>query len=235
MKAFFSRHGAWLWPIIVMAIITPFTPAIDLAMARHFYQPGHGFSSNGFYAFFYNYGFWPADILFVLSAGMLIMSFLSPRYKDWRRPALTLFLTFAIGAGLIVHGLLKDHWGRPRPKQTIEFGGTQPFRPYYEPNFFHQPQPSKSFPCGHGSTGFYFFALALVGRRIGNRTLFWSGLFVAIVLGFLLSLTRIAQGGHFFSDALMSALIMWLTAYFCDKWIYADARRCHERTDQKAA
>ncbi len=223
MKAFLTQQRAWLWPVIILAIITPFTPAIDLAITRHFYRPPHGFASNGFYSFMYSYATLPAILTFCLSMVLLLMSYLRPYYKKWRRPALTLCLTFAIGAGLITHVLLKDQWGRPRPKQTIEFGGTQPFRPYYEPNFLHQPEPSKSFACGHCTMGFYFFALALVGRRLNLQALFWTSLCVAIVLGGLLSLTRIAQGGHYFSDTLMTALIMWLTAYAVDRWVYADA------------
>ena len=74
-----------------------------------------------------------------------------------------------VGAGFIVHTALKDHWGRPRPKQIIAFGGEQTFRPFYSPNFFHQPEPSKSFPCGHCTMGFYFFAVAFALRRSGYR------------------------------------------------------------------
>ena len=54
----------------------------------------------------------------------------------------------AIGVGLFTHILLKDHWGRPRPKQVTQFGGTQEFHPFYKPNFFDQPQPSRApFPA----------------------------------------------------------------------------------------
>lgn len=220
MKSFILNNKLWLLPILAMLIITSFTPALDLAMSRYFYQGDSGFSNNAFFTFMYNYGFYPGDLT-ALAAGIgIILSFCSEKFKSWRKPALVLFLTMAIGAGLFVHAALKDHWGRPRPKQVIEFGGSQPFRPYYKPNFFHQPQPSKSFTCGHCSTGFYFFALALVGRRLNNKPIFWIGMFLAVTLGILLSLTRIAQGGHFFSDTLMTALIMWLTAYACDHFVY---------------
>jgi lipid A 4'-phosphatase len=132
---------------------------------------------------------------------------------------------------LIIHGVLKDHWGRPRPRQVIEFGGLQSFRSYYEPNIGHQPEPSKSFACGHASLGYYFFALALLGIIYRLRWLFWLGMGLAWGLGILLSLARIAQGGHFLSDTLASALIMWLVAWGLAYFLFAKQECQHERID----
>ena len=134
-----------------------------------------------------------------------------------RTHALALVLTIILGAGFITHTLLKDHWGRPRPKQVTEFGGSQPFRPFYSPNFFHQPHPSKSFPCGHCTMGFYFFALALVLKRLGYRKGYYFTFAFALVFGITLGISRMAQGGHFLSDVLAAGLIMWITAYLCDR------------------
>lgn len=193
-----------------MGLITPFTPWLDLAISHYFYD---GSFQSGFWLdFIYNYAIIPAWVMVMMSVILLIGSSWIPKWKTWRGDAAVLVLTLAIGSGLIVHLALKDHWGRPRPKQVIEFGGHQPFRPYYEPNFFHQPEPSKSFPCGHCTMGFYFFALALLGRRYQSRKIYYLGMTLAWGLGLLLGITRIAQGGHFFSDVLISALIMWYIA-----------------------
>jgi hypothetical protein len=43
-----------------------------------------------------------------------------------------LFSTLAIGPGLIVNGVLKSFWGRPRPIQVDLFGGTAPFEPAWK-------------------------------------------------------------------------------------------------------
>lgn len=221
MGSFFLTHKAWLWPLLLLAILTPLTPFLDLTISNFFYQPSHSFQSNDFYDFLYHYGLFPAQLLFGISALALFLGCFFKKWKKWHTPALVLTLTLLIGGGLIVHAMFKDHWGRPRPKQVIEFGGQQPFRPYYEPNFFHQPEPSKSFSCGHCTMGFYFFALALVARRHNYRKMFWLALALAFGLGISLSLARIAQGGHFFSDTLVSAIVMWLTAYACDRCFYA--------------
>jgi lipid A 4'-phosphatase len=217
MKSFFLNQKAWLWPLLCLAIITPFTPFFDLTISHFFYQPSLGFQSNSFYDFLFNYGTLPGKLLFGVSAIALFLSCFFKKWKQWHAPTLVLALTLLIGGGLIVHQILKDHWGRPRPKQVVEFGGMQPFRPYYKPNFFDQPEPSKGFSCGHCTMGFYFFAPALVARRLGYKKIFWLSLTIAFGLGIALSLARIAQGGHFFSDTLVSALIMWLTAYLCDQ------------------
>jgi lipid A 4'-phosphatase len=225
MKPFFFEHKAWLWPLIALALLTPFTPYLDLTISNYFFQPTHHFESTPFYNFLYNYGTLPAQLLFAVSAFMLFLASFFKKWKQWQTPALVLVLSLLIGAGLIVHELLKDHWGRPRPKQTIEFGGQQPFRPYYDPNFFHQPEPSKSFTCGHCTMGFYFFALALVARRLHYRKTFWCAMMMAFGLGIALSIARIAQGGHFFSDTLISALVMWITAYVCDLYLFREAKQ----------
>ncbi len=216
---FLFTQRVWLWPILAMLLITPWTPALDLAVSHYFYQGGHQFSSYPLFTFVFKYGFLYSKVLIGIALFFLMISCLFAKYRAWRPAAIVFLLVVAIGAGGISHLIFKDHWGRPRPVQVIEFGGKQEFRPYYKPNFFNSPEPSKSFPCGHCTMGFCFFALALVGRRFNNRALFWVGLALALSLGGLLSLARIAQGGHFLSDTLMTALIMWLTSYLCVKWI----------------
>ncbi len=211
----------WLLPIVLMALIAPWTPYLDIEFSQYFYQGDGKFTSNAFIIFFYKYGFLPADLTAALAVVVLLLSFFIPPWRRWLAPSLVLILVLAVGSGLTVHAALKDHWGRPRPKQVVEFGGTELFRPFYKPNFTYQEtEPHRSFPCGHCSTGFYFFCLAFIGTRMRNRMVFYTGLVLAIGLGTILSVVRIAQGGHFFSDTLISALIMWETALFFDWLIY---------------
>lgn len=222
MTSFFYRHWPWLLPVLALMAITPFTAAWDLAVAHYFYEGNGHFSSAPVYSFVYQYGVVPAQLAVLLACIALLLSYCLARFKKWRQGALLLVLPLLIGAGFVVHAVLKDHWGRPRPKQVIEFGGHQAFLPYYVPNFAEKPEPAKSFPCGHCTMGFYFFALALLGRRLDKPVLFWGGLAAALGLGIMLSLTRIAQGGHFLSDTLVSALIMWLAAYGCSLYLFPE-------------
>ncbi|MDP1879714.1 MAG: phosphatase PAP2 family protein [Parachlamydiaceae bacterium] len=198
-------------PIFLFLLLTPWMSLLDIKVSAYFYNH-HRFLSNPFWDFIFVYGIWPAWILIFFAFIGLLISF-KKNYDYFRKPCLYLILTLAIGSGLFVHLVLKEHWGRPRPRQVIEFGGEQTFKPYYVYNGKNINQPSKSFSCGHCSVGFFFFALALFGKYAHSRLIFWIGLGLALILGILLSLARIAQGGHFFSDTLASALIMWLTAW----------------------
>ena len=213
-----KEHLWWLIPLLAALIFTPFSVDLDLTAARYFFKDGH-FSSNPAYDFFYNRAVLPGLWVGGASLLVLILSWFK-KYQKYRNASLQMVLTLIIGAGIITHTILKDHWGRPRPKQVEEFGGMQSFRPFYSPNFA-QPEPSRSFPCGHCTMGFYFFSLAFVFRRLGKVG--WELFFYAfaIILGGILGLTRIAQGGHFLSDVVFSGLIMWWVAGLFD-WLIND-------------
>lgn len=225
MVEYLKKNAKWLFPILLMAVITPFTPYLDLEISRHFYHygtPSEPFSQNQLLLLIYVYGLVPGQIVIILATIGLLFSYISSTRKHWRPYTLFIVLTLAIGSGLITHALLKDNWGRPRPKQVIEFGGKQEFRPYYKPNFFNKAEPSKSFPCGHCTMGFYFFTFIILGYRFQKKWLFYTGITLTAILSTLLGYARIAQGGHFFSDVLMAGLIMWLTALFLEWLIFEE-------------
>lgn len=221
----FYLYAPWLAPLLFLAAIAYFTPAIDIATTSYFYDSAtKQFSDDTFYNFIYNWTVYPAQIIAVGAALFLILSYRIINWQPYRRHAWLLILPMAIGAGLLTHAVFKDHWGRPRPRQVEFFGGDQPFRPFYKPDLSLRISPYKSFPCGHCTMGFYFFAVALLGRRLGKRYLFLNGLALAFIFGTLLGLARIAQGGHFFSDVLVSAILMWLTAFASDKLLFRGIR-----------
>ena len=66
--------------------------------------------------------------------------------------------------------------------------------------------------------GFYYISLCLAARQYRSRLLFWLGLGLTVFFGGGLMFARVAQGGHFVSDVVMAALIMWWTALFCE-WL----------------
>ena len=206
-------------PLIFILLLAPFSAYLDMAIEHYFYTNGH-FQTDSFLYFLQTFCIIPGWILACATLLILILSFIHPYWYRWRPYVLVTLLTFVIGCGLIIDKSLKEHWGRPRPKQIVEFGGKQQFRSFYQPNFFHQPEPSKSFPSGHCSMGFLFFSVALVALRLGKRWLFWLALITTLVLGTLLGYARMALGGHFFSDVIWSAMIMWCTALFFDKLIF---------------
>ncbi|MBA3238392.1 MAG: phosphatase PAP2 family protein [Parachlamydiaceae bacterium] len=219
---FFRNPLIWDWilPIALLAVIAPFSGAVDVAISTYFFDPAtREFSTHPFFRFFFVWGLLPGQVFGIGAILLFMLSFVFKQFKKWRKPALQVILTIAIGAGFITHTLLKENWKRPRPRQVEQFAGTEAFRPFYQPDFVVNGN-FKSFPSGHSAMGFCFFALAVQGRRLHNRPLFWGGLALALTLGISLSLTRIAQGGHFFTDTLASACLMWVIAATSDWLLY---------------
>lgn len=202
-----------LTPLILWLIFTPFSATIDFKVSEFFYEKGalqvDHYYKTPFFNFLYDYGTIPANIITILSILGLLSSYFLKNPQPLKNITLLLLLTYALGAGFIINGALKEYWGRDRPKQVEGLGGSAPFRAYYEPNFFNQTKPAKSFSSGHAASGFFFFAFAILGWRYQIKGLFYFGLFLSFFLGILLSLSRIAMGAHFLSDTLFSALVMW--------------------------
>jgi membrane-associated PAP2 superfamily phosphatase len=109
----------------------------------------------------------------------------------------------AIGPGLIVNGVFKPYWGRPRPHCTIPFGGDQEFLPVLQKGC---DQDYASFPCGHASMGFYLMAPAFVFYRRKP----WLAM-AFLCLGLVAGITRIVEGSHFASDVLWSGGFVYFT------------------------
>lgn len=215
----FSSHAKWLYPLILMAVLTPFTPWLDLQVSSYFFDDKH-FVTGTLTDSLFDYGVLPAQIITLLAILLYLLSYVRGYWKFLRKACLVIILTMAVGEGFIVHAVLKDHWGRPRPKQVEQFGGQQEFRPYYKPNFFNQPEPSKSFVCGHCGMGFFFLVFTVLGLRYQNKWMIGCGLAAGIGLGSVMGIARIAQGGHFLTDVLWSAYVIWLTAVVSDYLVY---------------
>lgn len=148
---------------------------------------------------------------------MITLAYALRRHRPFAASAASyIFLTLLVGSGLCGHAILKQFWARPRPKQTMLFGGKYPYHPVWKPYLGDKDRYLRSLPSGHATMGFYFFALYRLGRRMQKRWLAITGLFTALLLGGLLSWVRMAQGGHFFSDITISCLIMWLSACFLE-------------------
>ena len=117
---------------------------------------------------------------------------------------LFLLWSLVLGPGLLVNLILKDHWGRPRPTMVSLFGGGSPYVPVWEISGFCSR--NCSFVAGEASTAAWLVGVALV---LPAR---WRvpGVIVAGVYALLIGLNRIAFGGHFLSDVLLSFSLTFL-------------------------
>lgn len=183
--------------------------SVDLAVSGLFYEPG-GPNNGWLYAklspwvYLYDYGAIPALVMGGGSFGLYLCAVRGWIAKTYRKPMLLMALTVLLGPGLLVNGILKPGWGRPRPVDVIHFNGSQPYRDVTDPG---GPGTGKSFTCGHCSMGFALAAgVGLLPLHPGVATF---SLVVGIGYGLLMSMARIVQGGHFLSDALWSGVVVF--------------------------
>ena len=117
------------------------------------------------------------------------------------RSVVFLALTLALGPGLMVNVVLKEHWARPRPGAVVEFGGTLPFVPWWDPR--GGCDQNCSFVSGEASDATWLVAPALlVPAPARVVALSAAGIFTVAI-----STLRIAFGGHFASDVIFAVLL----------------------------
>lgn len=192
--------------------------SLDWKLAAHYYD-----SANDTWAgegqplmdWLYNYGVAPALIVAVLGLFGLLLGYYLRGLQVWRKICLYLFLVLALGNGLIANAILKEYWGRPRPSQVEGLGGTQAFEPSL---WIDLASSGKSFPCGHCTMGFYFFAVALLLRGRARVAVF----IFSILFGSIIGLSRISYGGHFLSDVVWAGVIMWVLSLGLQRWLRLD-------------
>lgn len=154
----------------------------------------------------------------VLILGLLVLLI----YNLWRRRAvgpfdvravLFMLAVLAVGPGLVVNVVFKDHWGRARPRDVVEFGGNREFTPAFV--ISDQCERNCSFVSGHASLPFAFAALGFLLRR--RRWALYAG---AAAFGGLVGLGRIAQGAHFLSDVVFSGVFVFFVAYLLAYFVF---------------
>lgn len=193
-------------PLILMLALLPVVfPDLDLAVSGWFYTPGEGFLlADTAFGDFVRKGLPPLLIGSVVYAILVWVAGEALKQTFFgidRRVTAYLVLSLAVGPGLVVNTLLKDNWGRARPSQITEFGGQAQFSPALM--ISDQCQTNCSFTSGHGALGFWVVALALLAPPAWRNRAVGAALAFGAAVGFV----RIAQGGHFFSDVVFSALI----------------------------
>jgi lipid A 4'-phosphatase len=183
-------------------------PDLDIAVARLFYGDGHfagrqlGLVTISRTAF---------NVLFVLTcivaaaglivAGRTARTWLGLDASKW------LFLSVRLLAGpLVVANIgLKDHWGRARPRDVIEFGGHRTFTPPFQ--LSNQCQHNCSFVPGEASSIYTVFFAAAFLFRSRARSLASLG----VIAGSLAGLSEWQRAHIFLSDVVFEAIAMALT------------------------
>jgi lipid A 4'-phosphatase len=202
--------GDFLVPLAILLALTAvfWVTDADIRLEKLFFTQEHGwiYKDAHVVCLLYDYGYLPALWTAVGALLVLIGSFWIRRLLRYRKAALFCVLLMLLGPGLVVNGIFKENWGRPRPRQTDVFSGEEKFLSVWEKG---SNRAYHSFPSGHASMGFFLFFPFFLLRRRSKR---WAVVSLCLGLGFggMIGLGRMMQGGHFASDVLWSAGFVYL-------------------------
>jgi len=202
----------FLFALLVTGFVFTAAPGIDLWAARLFWSPDGGFFLADWPPFHWAYKLLPTLTWAIVLGLLALLAFVilaeRPVWRLDRKMILYLLLSFALGPGLIANTVLKDHWGRARPSQVVELGGTKHFTAAIVPS--GQCDRNCSFVSGHGAMAFSLIAFAALPATLRRRRQVAAA---ALAFGAFVGLARMAQGGHFLSDTIFAGFLVTATAW----------------------
>ena len=201
------RRYWWVWFPLSVAFFVAF-PGVDLMVSGWFWDPEKGwFWSKTPWAEFVRKKLPYFLIGSVLGAIVVWGAFrLCGRAIAFvtGKACTYLVLSLSIGPGLLANSLFKENWGRARPSQITQFGGTKTFTPPFE--ITDQCVSNCSFVSGHGALGLWVTAWALCVLRRGGGSFAhdpyfreWCGL------------CSYCSGGSFFFRRFLPVSSFWLS------------------------
>jgi len=199
-------------------------PGVDLSVSRWFYDAADGFvlADSPALRVLRSSSTWVMGSVLLLALFQVTRHALARRLagQDARR-SLWLLSCLVVGPGLLVNGLLKEYWGRPRPIATDLFGGEAPFQKAWV--ISEWCDRNCSFVSGEASSAAWLVAAALVApRRIRTAVTAAAALYAMAI-----SINRIAFGGHYLSDILLAWLLCALVFTALARLILLPATSVH--------
>lgn len=202
----------------VVFIVFGIWPGLDLWVSGLFFASKTGF--DGFASGIWNelrLAIWRvSEIVLALS----ILAYLAQRIAPFPLLRATRHLSgfaaalYLLGPGLLVDVLLKPLWGRARPAQVTDFGGSLAFTPPHV--LSHQCTSNCSFVAGEmaGAVALAVVLFLVVDRMKGRITLSQQRIAQGLILlvPLFVGVQRIAAGRHFLSDVLLSTIFVLLCA-----------------------
>lgn len=191
-------------------------PETDLRVSQAFYDPSAGFVIDGHpLTETLRLAAWNIAILLCLAAALGTIFGATGRTVLLPTRAWGLVLSlYILGPGVMVEMLMKPLWGRVRPAQVAEFGGSLHFSPPNELVDFCTR--NCSFVSGEVS-GATVTALVIIILRFHLKHRFHNRVSIllltsAISLPLAVALQRVAAGRHFLSDTVFAVLFTLLLA-----------------------
>jgi lipid A 4'-phosphatase len=193
-------------------------PDFDYRLVGLLYDAPHRewyFTGSTFISRYRDFNYYTAVVLGVVATCALILAAVR---KPWTlmsgRTAAFLLGSLIVGPGLITNALLKPHWGRPRPDESILFKGNLEFVPWWNP--FGSCDSNCSFVSGEVSSACWLLAWAVI---LPERYRI-PAVIVVSLHALAIGVTRMALGGHFPSDVLFAGVFTALAIWFVHRLVF---------------
>ena len=214
---FSNKFHLSLVVFLFLAIFLSVGSSFDIYLSHLFYFGNNQFLLQSYYytTIFVRKIILPGIIIYIYI--LPIFSFFLPlkkfylKYEFKFRDIFFLWIISIFNLGIVVNLFFKNTWGRARPGDILQLGGKENFTPWFQ--ISDACTSNCSFVSGDAAVGFSLIALYFLTKRI---VFFWLSLF----FGFGIGLVRIMEGGHFVSDVVMAAMILYLSYYFQMKYYY---------------
>ena len=211
-----SRARAIPGFVLTTALLLAVFSGIDMRISRLFFDSGFHLGDQDWARFSHkSVSFFVVGSM-VLVCGIYVFNRFSKRllFGVDGKKVVYLFLVLIVGAGLIVNVIFKDNFGRARPRDIVEFGGSGQFTPA----FVVSSACDRNCSFSSGDSAGAFFSLAFIQAFRRKRATDTIG----VGYGVLVSVSRIASGAHFLSDAVVSFFVMLLVSdalhYYMFQW-----------------
>ena len=161
---------------------------------------------------------WIPAVLAATAVGALVVKLILPRRKLLMpgRAVVFLIATMIFAPWLMANVTLKEYWARPRPIAVVQFGGNEPFVPWWDPR--GDCPANCSFVSGEVTGAFWTLAPAALAPPQW-RALAYAA---ALALGIGMATLRMMAGAHFPSDVIFAGvftyLIIWIAYALTYRW-----------------
>jgi lipid A 4'-phosphatase len=205
---------------LVFGLVFGLCPELDLKIAGYYAgnSPLDAFPRRAYWWpwFAKEAAMWAIWIFVVPPVLALILKLIRPRTRMLipGRAVVFLLATLALAPGLMVNGVLKQHWSRPRPIDVTQFGGADRFVPWWDPR--GACPENCSFVSGDASAAFWTFAPAALAPPPWRPLAYGA----AFTFGTGVGLLRVVFGGHFPSDVIFAGIFTFLIVWICYALLY---------------
>ena len=202
--------------IVLATLIFRRFPEIDIEASRLFYDQGFYLSDQPLWRSIRSLSIVLTKLLVPLLVVLWIIRLWRPKVPQLLSFARLGFVSVSLIMGplLITNLVLKDHWGRARPRSLDIFGGDKDYSLPW--SLSDQCVSNCSFISGETSSALWLLTLIVF------LPLQWHGRAVVAVglYTLLISTLRIGFGGHFLSDTIFSILVNMLAFWWVWGWFF---------------